>query len=224
VFHFDALRATDRNGRPASGPPPTRSGRRDRGRIGRVLAVAGCAALARSAPGQTERSRPATPYVWQHAQVVGGGFVSGIVTHPNARGLMYCRTDIGGAYRWDPARRRWASISEWIDADHWNYTGTESLAIDPSDPAKVFIAAGTYTNDWAGNGAILRSGDRGETWAVSPLPFKLGGNEDGRNNGERSTWRRAGTGSGRARTVATPGPPSPISPPRPTRRGRASPT
>jgi photosystem II stability/assembly factor-like uncharacterized protein len=143
-----------------------------------ALGLAGTPALAASPV-------PSAPYVWQHVQVVGGGFVSGIVTHPRARGLMYCRTDIGGAYRWEPAQHRWASISEWIDADHWNYTGTESLAIDPTDPAKVFIAAGTYTNDWAGNGAILRSGDRGETWAVSPLPFKLGGNEDGRNNGER---------------------------------------
>src|SRR5690606_15418632 len=35
------------------------------------------------------------------------------------------------------------------------------------------------------NGAVLRSTDRGETWRVSELPFKLGGNMPGRGMGER---------------------------------------
>lgn len=128
---------------------------------------------------------PSKPYIWKNAQVVGGGFVSGIIVHPRAKGLMYCRTDIGTAYRWEPKKQRWISISDWIDAAHWNYTGTESLAIDVNDLNAVYIAAGGYTNSWAGNGAILISHDRGDDWKVVPLPFKLGGNGNGRNNGER---------------------------------------
>ncbi|MBV9470786.1 MAG: xyloglucanase, partial [Abitibacteriaceae bacterium] len=42
-----------------------------------------------------------------------------------------------------------------------------------------------YTQTWAGNGAILRSADQGKTWQRTDMPFKMGGNEDGRSIGER---------------------------------------
>ena len=43
-----------------------------------------------------------------------------------------------------------------------------------------------YTNSWdPNNGAIIRSADRGATWQVTPLPFKVGGNMPGRGQGER---------------------------------------
>jgi hypothetical protein len=70
--------------------------------------------------------------------------------------------------------------------EQWGYTGVVSLATDAVDPDRVYVAAGTYTNDWdPNNGAILRSRDRGATWRVTPLPFKLGGNMPGRGMGER---------------------------------------
>jgi photosystem II stability/assembly factor-like uncharacterized protein len=51
---------------------------------------------------------------------------------------------------------------------------------------RLYLAAGTYTNSWdPNNGAILRSSDKGNTFQVSPLPFKLGGNMPGRGMGER---------------------------------------
>jgi photosystem II stability/assembly factor-like uncharacterized protein len=78
------------------------------------------------------------------------------------------------------------AITDWIDADDWSFTGIESLAIDPGNPDRVYIACGTYTNDWSPtNGASFRSHDRGRTWRRTDMPFKMGGNEDGRSNGER---------------------------------------
>ena len=111
------------------------------------------------------------------------------VFHPNERGLAYARTDVGGAYRWDDEAQRWIAMTDWIGAEDENLIGIESLAIDPSDPERVYLAAGTYTNPKVGNGAILRSSDRGRTFQRTDLPFKLGGNEMGRGNGERAGGR-----------------------------------
>ena len=98
---------------------------------------------------------------------------------------MYARTDIGGAYRWNPDTNRWVPIEDFITRSDWNLYGTESIAIDPRDPKRVYIATGTYTNEWGQNGAILRSKDQGNTWDRINLTFKNGGNEDGRSIGER---------------------------------------
>jgi photosystem II stability/assembly factor-like uncharacterized protein len=125
------------------------------------------------------------PYVWAPVTITGGGFVTGIVPHPAERNLIYARTDVGGAYRYDPASHRWVPITDWIHGDEWTLTGIESIALDPGDPERVYLAAGSYTNDWSGNGSILRSADRGETWEITRMPFKFGANEAGRSNGER---------------------------------------
>lgn len=131
---------------------------------------------------------PATgtgPYAWKNAQVVGGGYVTGLVFNQKEQGLLYARTDMGGAYRWDSAAEQWIPLTDWLGEKDWNLLGIDALATDPVDPNRLYLAAGTYTNEWAGNGAILRSTDRGRTFQRTDLPFKLGGNEDGRGAGER---------------------------------------
>ena len=32
--------------------------------------------------------------------------------------------------------------------DNWGLSGVDSLATDPVDPDRVYVLAGTYTNDW----------------------------------------------------------------------------
>jgi hypothetical protein len=125
-------------------------------------------------------------YNWKNVQIVGGGFVPGIVYNESVSGLVYARTDIGGAYRWDNAASKWIPLTDWVGWDQWGWTGIVSLATDPVEPDRLYLAAGTYTISWdPNNGAILRSTDRGNTFQVSPLPFKLGGNMPGRGMGER---------------------------------------
>ena len=63
--------------------------------------------------------------------------------------------------------------------------GVESIAVDPSDPSKVYLACGTYTAPEVPDGAILRSSDQGHTFERTNVPIKFGGNEAGRGNGER---------------------------------------
>lgn len=128
---------------------------------------------------------PSVPYDWRNVEIVGGGFVTGIIPHPKEDGLVYARTDIGGAYRWNPESRRWVPLMDWITRPDWNLYGVESLGIDPNDPDRLYVAAGTYDNSWGHPGAMLVSGDRGETWTRVDLPFKNGGNMPGRSIGER---------------------------------------
>lgn len=127
----------------------------------------------------------ATPYDWHNVVIGGTGFITGVVFHPAVQGLAYARTDMGGAYRWDDGAARWISLLDWLSQDDQNLLGVESLAIDPARPERLYLALGTYTQSWAGNGAVLRSDDRGATWTRSNLTVKLGSNEDGRGTGER---------------------------------------
>ena len=146
-----------------------------------ISLIYSCLSSASTPPSATASA----PYAWRSVEIIGGGFISGIVPHPSAKDLVYVRTDVGGAYRLDPVSRRWIPITDWIHQDQWTLTGIESIGLDPADPNRVYLAAGSYTNDWSGNGSILRSTDRGATWQVTPMPFKFGGNDLGRSNGER---------------------------------------
>ena len=124
-------------------------------------------------------------YSWRNVQIVGAGFVDGVVFHPTAHNLRYARTDIGGAYRWDARVNRWQPMLDWISYQDRSLMGVESIAVDFADPNRVYLACGIYSNVDAPQGAILRSDDGGRTFERTDVPFKFGGNEDGRGNGER---------------------------------------
>lgn len=125
------------------------------------------------------------PVTWRNVEIVAGGYVTGLQYHPTAKDLAYARTDIGGAYRWNPLTKRWIPLTDFISWEENNLLGVESIALDPALPNRVYLALGTYVQPWASNGAIVRSDDRGRTWRRTDLPIKLGGNESGRSAGER---------------------------------------
>lgn len=115
----------------------------------------------------------------------GGGFVTGIISHKTS-GDVYCRTDVGGAYRWDAANSKWIPLLDWNSEDQVSYQGVEALALDPQNANNLYILAGTdYFNN--GKTAILKSTDKGNTFTevVVTSQFKAHGNGLGRSNGER---------------------------------------
>jgi len=123
------------------------------------------------------------PYAWKNVKISGGGFVSGIVFSTAQPDLVFARTDVGGAYRFHAESRRWIPLTDWIGRNEPNLMGIESVAADPSDARRVYLAAGTYVT--SGNGVILRSNDAGNTWERNPIAVPMGGNADGRSMGER---------------------------------------
>ena len=119
-------------------------------------------------------------YNWKNVALKGGGFVSGLITHPNAPGVVYARTDIGGAYRWNAAGNSWVPLLDF--APDANTYGIESFAIDPSDSNRLYIAAsrGSSTLKY-----IFVSTNQGASFTSNTPPFSLDGNARGRGGGER---------------------------------------
>lgn len=125
-------------------------------------------------------------FTWGTVVIGGGGFVSAIITTKAEKNLIYARTDVGGAYRWNEADKSWIALNDWLDANNNGLYGIEALAIDPSNPNRVYMLAGTeYWND--GKTMILRSEDYGATFDTINVTsqFKTHGNGYGRQNGER---------------------------------------
>jgi hypothetical protein len=158
-------------------------------KIGGTIRVFGMAAilLAPFSPAALNaQARQSDAYQFHNVVIGGGGFIPAIVFSTTEPGKVYARTDIGGAYRFDPEARRWIPLLDWIGFPDWNLTGVESIAIDPHDPERLYLAVGTYTNEWASqNGAILRSSNQGRRFQRFDLPFKVGSNMPGRGMGER---------------------------------------
>jgi hypothetical protein len=129
--------------------------------------------------------QPAAAYTWDNVAMGGGGFVSAVIP-TKTPGVVYARTDVGGAYRWDNTNARWVPLLDWVSDDLNSYQGVEALAVDPKNAANVYMYVGL--NYWSGSkSAILRSNDYGATFSITDVSsqFKAHGNGMGRQNGER---------------------------------------
>ncbi|MBR3763346.1 MAG: endoglucanase [Clostridia bacterium] len=123
------------------------------------------------------------PYVYRHLPIGGGGYVTGFVFHPTDPDVMYCRTDIGGAYRFDYAAQRWVSLVDHVSHDDLRETCPISVALDPQNPARLYIASGLRAP--GSKGCLTVSDDYGATFRKHELPFFVHGNLHGRGTGER---------------------------------------
>ncbi len=135
---------------------------------------------------KTGQAQNSAGYIWGNVAIGGGGFVSGIITSKTQSGVMYARTDVGGAYRWDAGTSKWIQLLDWVDESQTGFLGVESIAMDPQDNTKLYLSVGiSYFN--SGKSAILRSTDAGKTFSITDITsqFKVDGNGMGRQNGER---------------------------------------
>ncbi len=157
-----------------------------------VIAVDANSGAANSAVATAAFTLPAGPapaYAFSSVAIVGGGFVDGLYFHPRQQGLMYARTDVGGAYRWNNVTggdTQWVPLTDFVGSfDSGFNLGIESLGLDPNDPTRVYLAVGEYTESFGTDGYILSSSDMGDTFTATALPFRNGSNDNGRFAGER---------------------------------------
>lgn len=126
------------------------------------------------------------PYQWDSVAIGGGGFVSAIVPSKTEPDLIYARTDVGGAYRWDADNTRWIPLTDWVSEEETGLLGIESIATDPQQPNRLYMLTGiSYFN--SGKTALLRSTDYGQTFSVLDVTsqFRAHGNGMGRQTGEK---------------------------------------
>lgn len=121
-------------------------------------------------------------YEWTRATLGGGGFTLGFIIHPKEPGLIYARTDVGGAFRWDKDNHKWISLMGTMGIDERNYFGIDGMAIDPQNPDILYVAAGKDFNNNVSD--VLKSTDRGNTWTATGLNKHFFGNGKYRFTGE----------------------------------------
>ncbi len=121
---------------------------------------------------------------WASAKFGGGGYVTGLIFHPTTKDLLYARTDVGGAYRWDASSSSWIPINDGFTAAEGFHHGVESIALDPTNDQRVYMVTGMSASADP-TARLYISTNRGGTWTSVNLPFSAGGNNNGRAIGER---------------------------------------
>lgn len=132
-------------------------------------------------------------YIWQAMPAGAGGFVTGIVASSGAGASMYARTDVGGAYRWEPTTERWTQLldaSSLPGAVPGDALSVDSIAVAPSLGTRVYLALGNDDNPApdtpiSGSGRILVSDDSGSTWRTVEQRWFISGNQSFRTGSER---------------------------------------
>jgi photosystem II stability/assembly factor-like uncharacterized protein len=149
--------------------------------------LAACATTGSTGKKAPNRDLPQyTQKGWKNVKIVGGGMIPGIIFNTTQKGLAYVRTDMGGAYRWNPENESWIPLTDFAGIEDYGRLGISSIAPDPVEPNRLIIASGTYTNSWDGTSSqMLVSEDYGNTFTRIDMPFKMGGNMPGRGAGER---------------------------------------
>lgn len=119
---------------------------------------------------------------WGTVEIGGGGFVSGIVTGQN---VMYARTDVGGAYKYNYDTEEWVQLfGDLTEADR-GMLSIDAMVIDPTDDDTVYFLCGcAYFSD--ARTEIFKTTDGGKTFTRTDVTdlIQVHGNGYGRQCGE----------------------------------------
>jgi hypothetical protein len=142
-------------------------------------------------PGLTSAEDRHSEWSWNAVSIGAGGWMRGMVFHPNNANIRYARSDTWGAFRWDATTQNWQQIvtptsipasvqvASSVDANKKygltstpNGGGVDSIAIDPNDQNKMLFAMSVsppsdLTNNIQSTGNVYYSLDGGRTFAAS---------------------------------------------------------
>jgi uncharacterized protein YjdB len=139
-------------------------------------------------------------YTFKTVNMGGAGWVTGLVFHPTASNVVYCRTDVGGAFKWIASANRWeplvtkAKMNALLSlptapygpgARGSNFYEVESIGLDPQNSNTVYVAMGSEYD--ANGGVIAKSTDGGASFSILTGlgNVNMAGNGILRTSGER---------------------------------------
>lgn len=123
-----------------------------------------------------------TAYQYRNLPVPGGGYVTGLLFHPEKENILYIRTDIGGTYRYHYETKKWKSLIDHVSVEELSETYPIAIALDRDRPERLYIACGCDRRE---EGILAISEDYGETFSYEKIPAFVHGNWNGRGTGSR---------------------------------------
>ena len=93
----------------------------------------------------------------------GGGWVTGLVPHA-ASGVVYARTDVGGAYRSDDGGRSWQWLSGFVELPEPSFWEVQGLDVNQSDATGQTLLALLGNQEASRSTGVWKSRDGGRSW------------------------------------------------------------
>jgi photosystem II stability/assembly factor-like uncharacterized protein len=121
-------------------------------------------------------------FTWQQSYLGGGGYITGLIQHPQNADILYARCDVAGLFKSEDAGKTWRLINRGLEKGY--NQNTESVSISPHNPNILFRASGEARNHTM-EGEIHKSVDGGESWYSVSTAVDFFGNGPNRMLGER---------------------------------------
>ncbi len=111
----------------------------------------------------------------------GGGYITGLLSDPHNKDVLYARCDVGGVYKSMDGGKSFTAKNKGMT--HPAQHCVESFALSPHDSRILFRCSGEAANHHS-FGFIHRSKDGGESWELLTEQLDYIGNGETRNCGE----------------------------------------
>ena len=76
------------------------------------------------------------PFVWHSAQSGGGGYITGLLVHPQESNIVYARCDVAGVFKSEDGGKSWHPKNQGMTEGHHHQV--RSFCMSPHDPSILF--------------------------------------------------------------------------------------
>ncbi len=121
-------------------------------------------------------------YRWVSSEFGGGGYVTGILQHPEHSNIIYIRTDVAGVFKSVDGGKSWIAVNNGMTEGY--HHNVESFALSALNPNVLFRASGEARGHEMVS-ALHKTSDGGATWKLVTNKPDFFGNGATRFYGEK---------------------------------------